>query len=679
MSFPLRHWRPLLTGLLALALAGVLLTLTLRLAAGQLLERDAARSALAWAQLVEGTVHDLESLFAGQGASAQARGDLARLRNVQEVFRFKFFDRQGDPLLSSDELLPAGAPGRAAGASPPQDHGHDDEGVGEGDQALRARVLAGQTVVELERGNEPGRPSVYSEAYVPVRRDGRLLGVVEVYVDQVERARRIDAAFLIVAATVFALLAAGGLVVGWVMWRQVRRDQLANERLHYLARHDPLSGSLNRASFGEALRQAAWRHASGGPAFALLCVDLDRFKDINDSLGHEAGDEVLRQSAARLRELVRHGDLVARLGADEFAILQGGVDGPDAVSRLAERVVQALGLPFELQGRSVLCGCSVGAAIIGTDAIDDEDLLHKADLALHRAKASGRSGFGFYDPSLDERLETRRELTRDLRDAIGTPQMNLHYQALWEADGRALAGYEALLRWMHPTRGPVSPAEFIPLAEDTGLIGPLGRWVLRTACTQAAQWPGRLSVAVNLSAAQFRLDDLVAVIAKTLDETGLPASRLEIEITESLLMENTEQVLATLRALSAMGVSIAMDDFGTGYSSLAYLWRFPFDKVKIDRAFTQHLGDDEKVDLIVKSIITLAHSLAIRVNAEGVETQPQLRALQAQGCDEFQGFLLARPQPGEQLTHAGAAPVAVPDEARRRPARTPTAARGGAE
>jgi predicted signal transduction protein with EAL and GGDEF domain len=343
--------------------------------------------------------------------------------------------------------------------------------------------------------------------------------------------------------------------------------------------------------------------------------------------------------------------MVARLGGDEFALLQTGVDGPEAVTRLAERVVESLGLPYELAGQTVMCGCSVGAAIYGSDADNEEDLMHKADLALYRAKASGRSTFSFYDASLDERLEVRRHLTRDLREAIGTEQLSLHYQALYGSDGQTLTGYEALLRWNHPLRGNVPPAEFIPLAEDTGLIGPLGRWVLRSACAEAASWPAHLSVAVNLSAAQFRHDDLVEVIGRALDAAGLPARRLEIEITESLLMSNTEQVLGTLRALSAMGVSIAMDDFGTGYSSLAYLWRFPFDKLKIDRAFTQHLGTDDKVNLIVKSIISLAHSLEIRVNAEGVETQPQLRALLDQGCDEFQGFLLGRPQPVGQLAH----------------------------
>ena len=645
-KFLSQTWRLLLPGLLGLALAGAALAWLLRASADHLLERDAEQAALAWAELVEAAVPELDAVFEGHAPGDETRRQLHSLLKVQEVFRFKFYNPRGEAVLVSDELV---HPGVAGEREPP----------GDDEEALDELARGGKPLIELQRHTHSDRPAVYSEAYVPVLRDGRVLGVVEVYVDQVEREQRIDTAFRQVAAAVFGLLALVGAGVGLFVWRQWRRDRLADERMRYLARHDSLSGLLNRESFGEVLRQAVWRRGGGGPDFAVLCIDLDRFKDVNDSMGHAAGDEVLRQVAARLRELVRHGDAVARLGGDEFAVLQTGVDGPEAVSRLAERIVQALQQPYDLGGQTVVCGSSLGAALFGTDADNDEDLMHRADLALYRAKTAGRSTFSFYDASLDEQLQTRRELTRDLREAIGTPQLRLHYQALHAADGRTVTGYEALLRWNHPERGSVPPSEFVPLAEDTGLIGPLGRWVIRHACAEAAAWPGELTVAVNLSAAQFRHDDVVELVSQALQASGLPAHRLEIEITESLLINNTEQVLATLHALSAMGVAIAMDDFGTGYSSLAYLWRFPFHKVKIDRAFTQHLGQDEKVDLIVRSIITLAHSLHIRVNAEGVETEPQLQALQAQGCDEFQGFLLARPKPVEQLALGTTAELAA--------------------
>jgi len=430
------------------------------------------------------------------------------------------------------------------------------------------------------------------------------------------------------------------------------------ERVHYLAQHDILSGALNRASFGEALERAVRRHGQDGGAFAVLCIDLDRFKEVNDAFGHAAGDDVLRHVTQRLRGLVRHGDQIARLGGDEFAVLQDGVSGPADVARLAQRIVEVLAEPHDIHGRKLQCAASVGAAVYGTDAGTVPELLHKADLALYRAKSEGRGGFSFYDAALDRQLQSQRDLVRDLRQAIADEALTLHYQPQYDTDGQSLVGYEALLRWMHPTRGNVPPGDFIGVAESSGLIEPLGRWVLRRACREAAGWPQALAVSVNLSAAQFRSDDLLTTVAAALDESGLPAERLELEITESLLMSNTERVLRTLHALSAMGVRIAMDDFGTGYSSLAYLWRFPFDKVKIDRSFTQGLGTDPKVGLIVRSIVSLAHSMEIRVNAEGVETSAQLGALQRYGCDELQGFLLGRPAPAETLSHRGAVAAA---------------------
>ncbi len=631
--------------LLGLAVTGLLMWWLLRVASAQLLERDAEHTALAWADLASGAVEDLEPLLAGERLSAAAHRDLLRHRRVQEVFRFKLFDREGRPVLVSDDL----------------DHPTSDvpqqNTIGHGDEALRAMVLHGRTVVELHRNTDGTRPAVYSEAYVPINRNGRVIGVVEVYVDQTEREHRIRSAFGTVAGAVFALL--GLLAAGAAAWwlqraRSAHRDA---ERERYLAHHDVLSGLLNRSSFSEALDEAAWRQAGGGPGFAVLCVDLDHFKEVNDAQGHAAGDQMLRLVGERLRDLVRHGDRVARLASDEFAILLCGVSTPDAVATLAQRVIAALADPFPLPGAQVHSGCSIGAAIHGVDAQSPAELMHKADLALARAKALGRGSFSFYDAALDREHDNRRQLAAELRAAVGTPQLSLHFQPLFGgAEGRQLSGYEALLRWRHPVRGPISPAEFIPLAEETGCIEALGRWVLHSACRTAAGWPGGLTVAVNLSAVQFRRGDLLADVRQALAESGLAPQRLELEITESLLLHNTEAVMAMLDDLAAMGVRIAMDDFGTGYSSLAYLWRFPFHKVKIDRAFTQHLDSDPKVQLIVRSIISLAHALSIRVNGEGVETAAQLKLLQAQGCDEFQGFLLGRPLPAEALLHEGVEP-----------------------
>ena len=591
MNLRLGDWKSFALWGIGLALVMALLAWVMRDAAADQLQRDTEQSALNWAQLAGSTVPDLEAVFEGRGLSTEARTQLKRLHHASQVFRFKLFDLQGRQILVSDDLDRVDAGGSKAKTGASRDH------------APPPSVLTGMSYIVLNRENRPDRPAVYSEAYVPVLREGRMLGIVEVYVDQVERAASADRAFARVAGTVAGLLTLLIAVAGWQLWRRRLQQRAAEARMRYLAHHDVLSGVLNRTSFREALQQAGWRRAEGGPGFALLCIDLDHFKDVNDSHGHAAGDEVLRQAAQRLNEAVRNGDHVARLGGDEFAVLQTGVSNAADVSTLAERIVKALAVPYEVAGGRVHCGGSVGVAIHGVDATEQEDLFHKADLALYRAKAAGRNTFSFYDATMDEQLQARRTLTHDLRDAIDSEQMTLAFQPLYANHGHTLCGYEALLRWQHPTRGNVGPAEFIPLAEDTGLIDALGRWVLQRACADAASWPAPLSVAVNLSAAQFRRGDLVEVVSGALEAAGLAAERLELEITESLLMSNTEQTLDTLRALSAMGVRIAMDDFGTGYSSLAYLWRFPFDKVKIDRAFTQNLANDPKVNLIVRSII----------------------------------------------------------------------------
>ena len=651
----------MLLWLAGLAAALLLLGQLTRSLGQQHLRDDAEATALRYADVVAATVPGLPALFEGRGLQGETLEQLRRLRQVGEIFRFKLFDREGRQLLVSDDLDRA-LPTATAGQTIAQHQGSRNQNV-------QDIVLGGRNFVELKSGaGKPDRPPWYSEAYVPVQRDGKVIGVVEVYVDQTRAEAGIQAEYGRVALSVAALMLLLATVAGWRGVRHLREQRNVEERVHYLAQHDVLSGALNRASFGEALEQAVARHAQAGGAFAVLCVDLDGFKEVNDAFGHAAGDDVLRHVTERLRGVVRHGDAIARLGGDEFALLQDGVNSPADVSRLAQRVVEVLAEPYEIQGRSVLCGASVGAAVYGTDADNVPDLLHKADLALYRAKSEGRGGFSFYDAALDRQLQSQRDLVRDLREAIAAETLELHYQPQYGADGEALVGYEALLRWKHPTRGNVPPGDFIGVAESSGLIEPLGRWVLQRACREAAGWPEALAVSVNLSAAQFRSDDLLATVAAALDDSGLPPQRLELEITESLLMSNTDRVLRMLHALSAMGVRIAMDDFGTGYSSLAYLWRFPFDKVKIDRSFTQGLGSDPKVALIVRSIVSLAHSMEIRVNAEGVETSAQLGALQRYGCDELQGYLLGRPVPPATLDHRGA--VQAPPE---RPVARPSA------
>ena len=657
MKMRAADWKTFALWTAGLALAMTCMGWLLRYESEQQLQQGAQQSALNWAHFASRTVPDLDQVFAGQGLSAAAREQLLRLRQVDDIFRFKLFGRDGQLLLASDDLegfgqWPAPKPGDGIGD-------HD----GQGTLQIRDQVLAGQIHVEIKREIRSDRPKVYSEVYLPILRDGKVLGVVEVYVDQAGRAGSTQRAFARVAVAVALLLLLLLGIAAQQFWQRLRQQRRADARVRYMAHHDVLSGALNRASFTEALQHAVWRRAEGGPAFSLLCIDLDHFKDVNDSLGHAAGDEVLRLATQRLDAAVREGDQVARLGGDEFAILLMGVASVAAVTPLARRIVEALAAPYDVAEQRLRCSGSVGVAIHGIDATEPDDLLGKADMALYRAKADGRGTFSFYDIAIDQQMQSRRELARDLRDAIEQRQLSLHYQPLFDSNTRTLVGYEALLRWQHPTRGDIAPAEFIPLAEESGLIDSIGLWVLRRACKDCALWPAALTVAVNLSPAQFASHNLVQLVRQALTDAALPAHRLELEITESLLMNNTEEVMATLRDLSALGVPIAMDDFGTGYSSLAYLWRFPFDKVKIDRAFTHNLGHDPKVALIVRSIISLAHSLDIRVNAEGVETPSQMAALQVHGCDELQGFLLGRPGPMASLTHAGRlfeAPTATP-------------------
>jgi len=635
---------PLLTWAALGALALVLVLAVMKRTAEAQLRGDAQSAALSWATFLTRTVPDLDLIFAGDLPSPQAQNHLLALREAQEVFRFRLFAPDGHLLLESESLGKAPS-GEQAGAIDAH--------------ALRA-AQAGVPGIELGHGDGRRLPRVYSRAYVPVRQGRELLGVVDVEVDQTARAERIEAASFAIATAVVLVLLALFSVGGWQWLRNIRNKRQAEDRMRYLAHHDVLTSTLNRASFQEALQQAARRRAEGGTGFAVLCINLDSFKEVNDTLGHAAGDDMLRQVAVRLHDTVRNADLVARLGGDEFAVLQTGVQDSGDVATLAQRMVQALSASYDLAGQSAAGSASVGAAIHGMDAVDTHELMHRADLALFRAKSNGGSGYSFYDAGLDEQLQQRRLLTRELREALTRGALLLYYQPLYGADGTTLCGYEALARWPHPTRGFVPPSEFIALAETSGMIEELGRWVLRQACAEAATWPAPLSVAVNLSAAQFRQDGaILREVTQALADSGLPPQRLEVEITESLLMGNTDQALGALQALHALGVRIAMDDFGTGYSSLAYLWRFPFDKVKIDRAFTQNMLSDAKVGFIIKSIVSLAHSLDIRVNAEGVETAAQMALLREHGCDELQGFLLGRPAPPAGLAHMPRATVAV--------------------
>jgi diguanylate cyclase (GGDEF)-like protein len=398
-----------------------------------------------------------------------------------------------------------------------------------------------------------------------------------------------------------------------------------------------LQNAMDRA-LAAALRSAR--------PMAVLCLDLDRFKDVNDTLGHPAGDTLLRHVAARLRGCARGGGFAARVGGDEFVLLQQDAEQPEGAHALAQRIIERLGAPFSIDGHTVTIGSSVGIALSSPQDNDSESLLRQADIALYHAKDSGRGQGRMFEPRMDRDLRDRRELEADLREAIADGSLVLHFQPLHACNGGALLGFEALARWTHPTRGPISPAQFIPIAEASGLIVPLGAWVLRAACAAAASWAQPYRISVNLSPAQFRGGDALAgTVAAVLHETGLLPSRLDLEVTEGVLLEGTEEALELLGGLRGLGAKIVLDDFGTGYSSLSYLHRFPFDKLKIDQSFVRKLESDPGARAIISAILVMSHKLGLRVTAEGVETEGQRKFLQGEGCDELQGYLFGRPMP----------------------------------
>jgi diguanylate cyclase (GGDEF)-like protein len=420
-----------------------------------------------------------------------------------------------------------------------------------------------------------------------------------------------------------------------------------------LASEDPLTGLPNRRVFRTALDQIS-RQQEGGEAsdqreFAVLFLDLDRFKVVNDTLGHRIGDMLLQDVAKRLKGVLRVEDLLARLGGDEFAVVVRRVESRAGLAMLATRLVESVVQPYEINDYRIRSSVSIGIALGPEDGKNADDLLMAADLALYAVKGANRGTFQFYHSSMNKDLNDRRQIELDLREAIERKELELHYQPIVNVRRNVVSGFEALARWRHPDKGMVPPAVFIPVAEDSGLIVPLGEWALVEACRNAAQWPDELKVAVNLSPVQFTAPNLFDLIEQTLAETGLAPHRLELEITERIFMEDSENTLATLRRIKGLGVRIAMDDFGTGYSSLSYLRSFPFDKIKVDRAFVSDLSERNEHVVIVQAVVSIARALGMTTTAEGVETEAQHHFLAALGCDEVQGYLFSAPVPVERL------------------------------
>jgi diguanylate cyclase (GGDEF)-like protein len=515
--------------------------------------------------------------------------------------------------------------------------------VRDGQRVLRVAVsdvMSSQTCVNCHNGDPQSMRHDWKIG--DVRGVMEVVKVVEPHLTAAEeRSRQI----VFVLAMVAMVVAISLLVVTWLVDRRTYEKEQAHERLRFLAHHDALTGLANRVLLGERLPDAL-RACKESEQIAVLCLDLDRFKEVNDTLGHATGDALLKAVASRLRGCVRAGDLIFRLGGDEFAILQLGLNDEKSACDLAERIKVVFNAPFEANGHQLTIRASVGIAIAPRDGTEAEELLRNADQAAYQVKRLRRGGWCLFEPKMNCTRDDRRKLEADLGMALENGELELYYQPVVDVTCNEVSGFEALLRWRRHGHELVSPAVFIPVAEDTGMIDQIGEWVIREACKQAAKWPEHLTVAVNLSAVQFRSERLVQVILIALASAGLRPNRLELEITETVLMQEPEKTIHILGQLRNFGIRVALDDFGTGFSSLSYLRTYPFDRLKIDRCFVADLsGSDNAASAIVRAAVELARNLGMTTTAEGVETSEQLERVRAIGCSDVQGYFFGPPAP----------------------------------
>jgi len=599
---------------------------------GHLLYENATSTARSWAQYLASSVTDLEQIAAGERPSIGSMAFFRHSQKSDQVFRYEIYDREGFSLLVSDHSKVALV----------------DISDFSADAARAAKT--GQPVVGTRDGLGPDQPSFFAQAFMPVSANDRVIAVVAAYVDQSEQRDSFYATFLKGAAVLCGLtgLSFGIPTIAW--YRRTKEKQIADRRIRFLAHHDALTGLANRAQLLERLEKALAILPLRQGSLALHFIDVDRFKEINDTLGHDGGDFLLKTIAERLRAVTRVDDVAARLGGDEFVVVQTGISSKDQAEDFAARLSSAVTAPMMLKDQEIVVTASVGVALAPADGTDPERLLKSADLALYKSKADGRHCVRFFLPEMDAALQDRIAMEKAIRDAVLHERFVLHYQPVFEISGRELVGFEALVRLPAADGSLIPPAAFIPIAEDMRVIDKIGAWVLREACRAAATWPEQLTVAVNLSPAQFETGSISTIVAAALEEAGLAPHRLELEITETLLLGNSDAIMTELATLKALGVAIVMDDFGIGYSSLSYLWRFPFDKIKIDRSFMQGFdacGRD--AETVVKTIIALGRELDMRVTVEGVETTQQAAFLDRVDADQVQGFFFGRPLSGAEI------------------------------
>ena len=605
---------------------------TAKLTINSLLDQGATSTAQKWARFLAANVRDLEQIARGELPSTASMSFFKSAQKFGDVFRYEIFNREGYSQLISDSTSI-----RLVDLS-------------EYSAEAARSVATGQPIVDTIDGGSDGWPAFYARAYLPIVVDHRVLAIVGAYVDQTELRDRFHRTFLIAATALCIMTGVAFMLplVGWYRW--TRKKHYLDRRIRFLAHHDALTGLENRARLVETLDQAFATLPLRDVRFAVHFIDVDRFKDYNDCYGHAGGDFVLKTIAERLRAVIRRGDAVARLGGDEFVLVQSSIVDKDDAERFAHRVTAALDLPMQFNDNAIAATVSVGVAVAPEDGNNPERLLKSADLALYKAKADGRNCIRFFQREMDAELQARMKIERMIHDAVLYDRFVLYYQPIYELSDRRLNGYEALIRLPNEDGTLIPPTVFIPVAEELRLIDHIGAWVLREACRTAMTWPDDLTVAVNLSPSQFSAGTIGDIVAAALEDSGLAAHRLELEITEALLLGNTESVLAQLQKLKAKGVAIVMDDFGTGYSSLSYLWRFPFDKIKIDRSFMQDFGGlSRDAGTVLKTVIALGRELHMRVTVEGVETAEQVAFLGETAGDEVQGFFFGRPIPASEI------------------------------
>jgi diguanylate cyclase (GGDEF)-like protein len=605
---------------------------TVKVTIDYLLYQNATSVARNWAQYLTENAADLEQIAAGEQPSTASMLFFQAARKSGLVFRFQIFNREGYSQLMAD---------------------HDKIAlvdVSEFNADAANSIESGQPIVDVQQSHSADLPAFFARAYIPVIVNHRPIAVVAACVDQTDQRNIFYKAFVRSAAALCTLIGLSFGIPAIAWYRRTREKQHAERRIRFLAHHDVLTGLANRASLIDRMGAVLVASAQQCGHLAVHFIDLDHFKEINDRFGHDGGDFLLRTIAERLQAITRSSDIVARLGGDEFVLVQPNISGREQAEEFARRLSSALAEPMRLKEHELFTTVSIGVALAPADGDTPERLLKSADLAVYKGKADGRNCVRFFLPKMDAELEGRIELEEVIRNAVLDDRFELHYQPIFQMSDRRLLGFEALIRLPKEDGTLIPPLAFIPVAEEMRLIGKIGAWVLREACRTAAGWPKHLTVAVNLSPAQFLAGSVSEIVAAALKEANLEPFRLELEITETLLLGDNESVMTELRALKEIGVAIVMDDFGTGYSSLSYLWRFPFDKIKIDRCFMQGFdGSARDAETVVKTIITLGRELHMHVTIEGVETAKQAAFLDSANGEQAQGFYFGRPMPASEL------------------------------